>query len=229
MRSEWEVISTKSSHAGTEIKLLNGDKVVKIQTLEEEGQFYDEVKFQTIAAEHGIAPVIYDNWCDNGKGYIVMDLMNTGNYTEETFKDQSKGLVEKLIKLHKLGIAHCDLRDCNIMNKDDEMFIIDYGISCEATQFLKVYDTVLLSAKFFEAEPPDELVEYMKILFDELIASGGLKNENCSYVEEYSEFEDDYVRMVSFIYELLPDGYFSNKYGIDDGEEAFHRFMITSC
>ncbi|MCH8520170.1 MAG: Kae1-associated serine/threonine protein kinase [Nanoarchaeota archaeon] len=54
------------------------------------------------------------------QGKCIVENMNT-NYL-------SKAMIQ-IAKIHKLGIVHCDLTPLNMLIKDDEIYLIDFGLS----------------------------------------------------------------------------------------------------
>lgn len=108
----------------------------------------------TIAKEMGelnIGPKIHDvYYCiKNGliKYYFVMDYMNQGSLEDYMKKNKLskaniKQILNKLNKMHKIGILHNDLHDGNILvNKNNkgklEFFISDFGLSKKLSILIK--------------------------------------------------------------------------------------------
>lgn len=97
-----------------------------------------EIEIQKIASYFNIAPKIYDIIEDDTNTYIIMaKLDNTLAQEIEEFQDEPKivyqlflNAIEKINKLHELGISHNDITLTNIMvNQENQVFLIDYGTS----------------------------------------------------------------------------------------------------
>lgn len=95
-----------------------------------------EYNIMKMASTNGISPKLHDLFRDKEYTYIIMDKMDKtlekrvdelgDNY--EKIYELYYGAVEKINKFHELGYSHNDIKSENIMvNKDDEVFIIDYG------------------------------------------------------------------------------------------------------
>lgn len=128
-------LGSKCSYVVKKVKLGNveimGDSMSDIKNVTHE-VFQKEVKIQCIASSHNIAPNIYDVWIDDEYGYIVMDKMDPDNMdelSEDVATKQAKQIINHIKNLHKLDIYHRDLRLDNIMTKNNDAFIIDFGES----------------------------------------------------------------------------------------------------
>lgn len=89
---------------------------------------------------HKSMPKLYDEFSNNGYFYYVMNYIEGDNLEDQiflnhkTFKEKESllllaHLLELVAYLHKNGMYHQDLRIPNILLKDKEPFLIDFGLS----------------------------------------------------------------------------------------------------
>lgn len=101
--------------------------------------FHDEVSIMG-NLKHNQMPMMYETFSENGHFYYVMSYIDGVNLEDEIFQsrkvfneDESLLFMEKLIKLvdylHKHDIYHLDLRIPNIILKDNEPYLIDFGLA----------------------------------------------------------------------------------------------------
>lgn len=97
----------------------------------------NEIHFQELASNAGLAPKIYQVFISKDKGAFIMDRMeytiaefiNT-NYDDKKLLDKTlDDIVTEIKSLNKIGIVHDDLHLGNIMysSKDSVWKFIDFG------------------------------------------------------------------------------------------------------
>lgn len=128
-------------------------------------QFQKEIRNQQEAAIHGIAPKIVFSYItdDKTEGGIIMEkldktlldyLLNPRNSVKSK-KYLLENAILTLKKLHKIGIAHGDVKLENFMlNDEDDVFLIDFGYSNS------IVDTSKIQSKF--KEDMLEIFDYFK-------------------------------------------------------------------
>ncbi|GGB49266.1 putative serine/threonine-protein kinase YbdM [Lentibacillus populi] len=90
--------------------------------------------------EHKNMPTLYESFSHNGNFFYVMSYMEGDNldkqifFKKKTFNEKESllflaHLLELIDYLHKKDIYHLDLRIPNIMLKNDEPFLIDFGLA----------------------------------------------------------------------------------------------------
>lgn len=112
-----------------------------------------ELEFQQRASKHGLSPKIRDY--DTVSKYIVMDLLDK-NLLEILQEQngvltltQQKHIINLFKGLDKINIFHRDPNPLNIMTKNGNWYIIDYGFAVEITDKLKKkYDSEDLNLHF---------------------------------------------------------------------------------
>jgi serine/threonine protein kinase, bacterial len=89
---------------------------------------------------HKNLPMIYEDFSRNGHFFYVMSFIEGDNledqifFRKKTFNEKESLLVLTLLldlveDLHKKGIYHQDLRIPNMLLKNEELFLIDFGLS----------------------------------------------------------------------------------------------------
>ncbi|MGG3802092.1 serine/threonine protein kinase [Metabacillus fastidiosus] len=89
---------------------------------------------------HENMPILYDNFSENGYLFYVMSLIEGDNLEDEiffhkkTFNEKEAlfllaDLLELVDYLHQKDIYHQDLRIPNILMKNKQLFLIDFGLS----------------------------------------------------------------------------------------------------
>jgi serine/threonine-protein kinase len=89
---------------------------------------------------HKNMPILYEDFSNNGYFFYVMSLIEGENledhifYSKKTFNEKESLLfldqmLELVDYLHKKNIYHQDLRIPNILLKNNEPFLIDFGLS----------------------------------------------------------------------------------------------------
>lgn len=90
---------------------------------------------------HPNLPVVEDVGIVKGLPYYIMNYIEGHTFEQLIFKmgmkfsvDESliivKQLLEIILTIHSHGIVHRDLRIPNILLRDDELYIIDFGLAC---------------------------------------------------------------------------------------------------
>lgn len=112
---------------GTVYVACKGNKcsyVLKIQPITR--AYYNEVKFLKELEKYKFVPTIYDSWTCRGKGYIIMERLYTRS---SLIKEEKHNKLLTIIKiLHKKNIVYFDIHKGNIMYKDNQVYLIDYGL-----------------------------------------------------------------------------------------------------
>jgi predicted Ser/Thr protein kinase len=99
-----------------------------------------EANLQTLVANTGAAPVIYD--IDTVSKYIVMDKMDrhlvelVEKQNGILTKNQQKQIILIYKKMDDVGVFHGDANLMNYMVKGKQIFIIDFGMAKEITTSL---------------------------------------------------------------------------------------------
>ena len=105
-------------------KIDNCSYVIKIQPISR--AYYNEVKFLKELSKYKFVPKIYDAWICKNKGYIIMEkIYRTSSLTTEEKRIQ---LIKIIKKLHKLNIVFFDIHKGNVMFKNNQIYLIDYGL-----------------------------------------------------------------------------------------------------
>ena len=137
-------------------------------------RFVQELGIATIAGDAGISPVIYDSIIsdDRQRGYIIMqyiegptflDILLHSKQNEPAIERASLVVIEKINRLHQLGISHLDLNKLNNVIYDvhsKEPYIIDFGLSeYKTSAWHKNFDTAHFSVYFIDKH---ELTDKLK-------------------------------------------------------------------
>lgn len=90
----------------------------------------NELTIYKIASDNNISPKCFNDVCDEYKNNnIIFSEFIHDILTKNIDIDTYLKIQEKLKKLHTLNIIHGDISLRNIIMKDDEPYIIDYGTS----------------------------------------------------------------------------------------------------
>jgi len=122
-------------------------------------QFKKEIRNQTIASHNSLAPNVISYYITEDEGGIIMekldrtllDCLSDPKVTLKSKKYYLQDAVNTLKKLHRIGIAHGDVKLENFMiSDDDDVMLIDFGYSNSAE------DTSRLKSKF-----DDDIIEFL--------------------------------------------------------------------
>ncbi|MED4532425.1 protein kinase [Metabacillus fastidiosus] len=122
-----------------EKKVLKQLRPSKRRSKKEIALFQNEISILH-ALHHENMPILYDNFSENGYLFYVMSLIEGANledeifYHKKTFNEKEAlfllaDLLELVDYLHQKGIYHQDLRIPNILMKNKQLFLIDFGLS----------------------------------------------------------------------------------------------------
>ncbi|WP_085993344.1 serine/threonine-protein kinase [Oceanobacillus senegalensis] len=122
-----------------EKKVIKQLRPSKRRNMDEIKLFYNEVSIME-KLKHNHMPKFYGTFSERGHYFYVMDYIDGVNMEDEIFLNQktfhekeSLLFIAKLIKLvdylHNKGIFHLDLRIPNILLKDNEPYLIDFGLA----------------------------------------------------------------------------------------------------
>jgi len=94
-----------------------------------------EVKLQNKSAQLGFAPEVFKSGRCDGKSFILMEKI-VGSEVSEVYpisKELFKQIFNMYITLLDNGIAHSDLKTCNVIIEEGTMtpYLIDFGIAKE--------------------------------------------------------------------------------------------------
>ncbi len=106
--------------------------------------FYDEI-YIIENLEHERMPMFYEAFSERGQYFYVMGYIDGVNLQDEiflnkkTFREKEALLfIDELIKLveylHKTDVYHLDLRIPNIIVKNNEPYLIDFGLAKQVKQ-----------------------------------------------------------------------------------------------
>ena len=160
----------------------NCNRIVKIGQVTS-----DEIQIHKIAANLGLAPIIYDDWSCKEFPKERFILMQRLDGTLQALEEPAPSDIEKIITLINTaednGIDHKDLHPGNLMYSTTKgtrrWYLIDYGL---ASYFPKgsLESTYGPSMKRKRFKPGTELVEFLTSLLDEDYPQA-LKDEIKSY------------------------------------------------
>lgn len=95
--------------------------------------------------DHPNMPGLYEDFVEKGSSYYVMSFIDGDNLEDQIFYHQKKyneieslQMVQQLLAfvayLHQKKIYHLDLRIPNILVKEQELFLLDFGLAKQAQE-----------------------------------------------------------------------------------------------
>lgn len=137
--------------------------------------FFREVMYAQIAGDAGLAPKILESYVTPSRGVIVMERVSGPRLADEHARNLSitdpvdlrrsahalaRRIARLLGKLHRLGIAHGDSHDNNIIqDRDGKWKLIDFGMASEfrgsvRTNLAKIQDDYNSTLLYRESKVP---------------------------------------------------------------------------
>lgn len=172
-----------------------------------ENTIKNEVEMQSLAADHDLAPDVYDSWvCEEG-GVIIMAAMKRSvgslfaEYKSEPIRKMIIDNVFKLIsKLHSLGVIHGDAHLDNIM--------VTYstpGFGKDELSRYNSFDYVYKFIDFGVSEHINEREKFKQIIGDYSKASDwlGLEARKDKSLESIAKYAEDKTMQLSIEYGLI--------------------------
>ena len=110
-------------------KSTNCEYVLKIQ--KKNGLFYDEVLALSELQETGVVPRLYAAWTCKSRGFIVMEKLETLEWTADNLHENFEKLKATVAAVHDQGWLHMDLHPGNVMKRKGtgEIVLLDFGMS----------------------------------------------------------------------------------------------------
>ncbi|WP_453992045.1 serine/threonine protein kinase [Bacillus nitroreducens] len=129
-------------------KVLKQLRPSKRKSKKEIKLFHDEVSILSNLNHHHM-PKLHEVFSDQGHYFYVMDYIDGVNLEDEIFRNkktfnerESLQFVAQIIKLveylHKRNIFHLDLRIPNILVKNNEPYLIDFGLAQQIASSAKL-------------------------------------------------------------------------------------------
>lgn len=137
-------LGNKGKEGVTYLVKAQNEKVYAMKTFKSTksaDKLKQEYKLLRLAGKAGVAPRAIDY--DKDKKYIVMEKMDQHlyDYLHHNQNKLPKKFQERIIHifqtLDNINIFHNDANLCNYMLKDNQIYLIDYGLSKEITPQLK--------------------------------------------------------------------------------------------